>query len=90
MKKLTDKQLDDYEFLSGVIDSAEIPYTDEYDDPHLMIDNMEYRKEGLEQDVADALERGETEYPDSLDAVVVFIKKHIESMGYKVSDFIDQ
>ncbi len=88
MKKLTDKQLDDYEFLSNVIASGEIPYTDpEGDDPYLWIDNLEYRKEELEEDVTDALARGETEYSDALDAVVVHIKKHIESLGYKVSEY---
>ena len=88
MKKLTDKQLDDYEFLSNVIDSGEITYTDpEGDDPYLWIDNLEYRKEELEEDVTDALARGETEYSDALDAVVVYIKKHIESLGYKVSEY---
>ena len=46
MKKLTDKQLDDYD-LSNVI-GGEIPYTDpEGDDPYLWIDNLEYRKEEL-------------------------------------------
>ena len=87
MKKLTDQQLKNYEFLSGVIISGEIPYDDPDGYPYLMIDNTEWTKSDLEQRVEEALSKGELENPEYLDDVVVFIKKHIESLGYKVSDF---
>ena len=87
MKKLTDQQLKNYEFLSGVIISGEIPYDDPAGYPYLMIDNTEWTKSDLEERVEEALSKGQLEIPEYLDDVVVFIKKHIESLGYKVSDF---
>ena len=87
MKKLTDQQLKNYKFLSGVIIMGEIPYIDPEGYPYLMVDNTEWTKSDLEEEVEDALSKGKIENPDYLDDVVVFIKEYIESLGYKVSDF---
>ena len=75
MTKLTEKQISDYKWLQEIIDDDEMPYIEPDEAPYLMMGNNEYIKENLEQDVENALARGEAEYPDALDTVVKYLKE---------------
>ena len=78
MAKLTEKQISDLEWLQDLIILGEIPYNDPDGAPYLMAGNLDYPKEKLEQDVEDALARGESESSDSLEKVVSHCRKEVK------------
>jgi hypothetical protein len=75
MEKLTEKQINDLEWLQELIILGEIPYEDPDGNPYLMAGNLDYIKEELEQDVENALGKGESEYVDALETVVKYLKE---------------
>ena len=75
MSKLTKKQINDLEWLQELILIGEIPYNDPDGCPYLMAGNLDYTKKELEQDVENALARGESDYFESLETVVKYLKE---------------
>ena len=75
MSKLTKNQISDLEWLQELIFKGEIPYNDPDGYPYLMAGNLDYTKKELEQDVENALDRGESDYFESLETVVKYLKE---------------